>query len=245
MKDPNVVRSMEFIEKLKKENCFWEGWHGPDGIDSWTGTLFFIMPLDWAHPCGQEIFFKNQLEGEIRTVPMPRDPNADAYYMSGATSGYVVPSGALNMQGAAAFILASRIWATDPDVVSAEREERLYDGGYYYIKCPECKYKFESERDVENAVCPECNSPRKAKFKMTYTERQQQVFDDILDPSKFTFVFGCNYGFGDDMNQLITDVIDGPISTTDSYTFLLEQYYNTIEATLNEYRDDVALATGS
>lgn len=240
MKDPNITRAMEFVEKLKREECFWEGWHGPDGLESWLGALFFVMPADWALPCGQEIFFKNQLEGEIKTVPMPRDPNSDTYYMSGATSGYVVPAGSDNVQGAAAFILASRIWATDPDVVNAEREEKLYDGGYFYIKCPECKYKFESERDDIDAVCPECNTPRKTKHKMTYTEDQMQIFDDVLNPEKFTYVFDCHRGFGDDMVQYMIDVMDGPISTGESYSYLLDSYYNTIEASLDEYRNDIA-----
>ncbi len=240
MKDPNITRAMEFVEKLKREECFWEGWHGPDGLDSWLGALFFVMPADWALPCGQEIFFKNQLEGEIKTVPMPRDPNSDQYYLYGGTSGYLVPAGSDNVQGAAAYILASRIWATDPDVVAADREEKMYDGGYFYIKCPECKYKFESERDAEDAVCPECNTPRKAKFKMVYTEEQQQVFDDMLDTSKFSFIFDCHRGFGTDIKQYVFNVFDGPVVEDTSYTQLLAEYYNTIESGLDEYRADMA-----
>ena len=46
MKSASVARAMDFIEKLKREDCFWDGWHGPDALDSWSGTLFFIMPLD-------------------------------------------------------------------------------------------------------------------------------------------------------------------------------------------------------
>lgn len=240
MKDPNITRAMEFVEKLKREECFWEGWHGPDGLESWLGGLFFVMPADWALPCGQEIFFKNQLEGEIKTVPMPRDPNSDKYYLYGGTSGYLVPAGSDNVQGAAAYILASRIWATDPDVVAADREEKMYDGGYFYIKCPECKYKFESERDTEDAVCPECNTPRKAKFKMIYTEEQQQVFDDMLDTSKFSFIFDCHRGFGTDIKQYVFNVFDGPVVEDTSYTQLLAEYYNTIESGLDEYRADMA-----
>ncbi len=240
MKDPNIMRAMEFVEKLKREECFWEGWHGPDGLDSWLGTLFFVMPGDWALPCGQEIFFKNSLEGEIKTVPMPRDPNSDQYYLYGGTSGYLVPAGSDNVQGAAAYILASRIWATDPDIVAAEREENMYDGGYFYIKCPECKHQFESERDEEGAVCPECNTPRKAKFKMVYTEEQQQVYDDILDPTKFTYVFDCHRGFGADIKQYIFDVFDGPVTSDSSYTQLLNEYYNSIESGLDEYRATIA-----
>lgn len=245
MKDPNVMRTMEFVEKLKREEYVWEGWHGPDGLESWLGTLFFVMPADWALPCGQEIFFKNQLEGEIRTVPMPRDPNSDTYYMYGATSGYVVPAGATNVQGAVSYILASRIWATDPDVVAADREEKMYDGGYFYIKCAECKHPFESERDEFDAVCPECNAPRKAKYKMVYTEDQQQVFDDLLDPSKFTFVFDCHRGFGTDIKQYVFDVFDGPVTSDSSYSQLLTEYYNAIESGLDEYREDMEANSAS
>ncbi len=243
MQEQNITRTMEFIEKLKREDCFWDGWHGPDALDSWLGGLFFVMPADWALPCGQELFFKNKLEGEIKTVPMPRDPNSDKYYLYGGTSGYLVPAGSDNVQGAAAYILASRIWATDPDVVAADREEKMYDGGYFYIKCTECKeHKFESERDAVDAVCPECNAPRKPKFKMVYSEEQMQVFDDMLDTSKFSFVFDCHRGFGADIKQNIFDVFDGPIKDENdpSYAQLLAEYYMSIEASLDEYRSNLA-----
>ena len=239
MKDPNVMRAMEFVEGLKRDGCFWEGWHGPDGLESWLGTLFFVMPGDWALPCGQDIFFKNQMEGNIKTVPMPRDPNSDKYYLYGTSSGYVVPSGSDNVQGAAAFILASRIWATDPEIIAAEREEKMYNGGYFYIKCAECKYKFDDERDAEDAVCPECQTPRKPKFKTIYSEEQLQVYDDMIDTSKFEFVFDCHRGFGADNTQVIFNVFDGPAATDSSYTQLLGENYNTIEATLDEYRAEL------
>ena len=236
MKNANVVRAMDFVEKLCREDCFWEGWHGPDSLDSWTGTFMFIMPLDWALPCGQEIWFKNKFEGEIHTVPLPRDPESDTYYLYGQTSGYVVPSGAPNPQGAAAFLLASRIWNTDPEVVAAEREQKLYNGGYFYIKCPECKHKFESERDEVGATCPECGAPRKEKWKLTYTPEQMQIYDDLLDPSKFTFVFSAHNGFGSDLKLVMEDIYNGPITTGDTYTHLLTENYNIVETTLDEYR---------
>lgn len=236
MKDANVVRAMEFIESLKREDCFWEGWHGPDALDSWAGTLFFLMPLDWGLPCGQEFWFKKNFEGEIRSVPLPRDPESDTYYLYGQTSGYVIPSGATNMQGAVSFLLAARTWYTDPDVVAAEREEKLYNGGYFYIKCPECKYKFESERDEFDAVCPNCGAPRKAKYKLTYTPEQMQIYDDLLDPSKFTFIFNAYSGFGPDMKQQMEDVFNGPITEGESYNHLVTEYYNVIETELDEYR---------
>lgn len=245
MKDKNVMRAMDFIEKIAREELIWEGWHGPDSLDSWTGTLFFVMPLDWALPCGQEIWFKNNFEGEIRTVPMPRDPNSDTYYMYGATSGYIVPAGALNPQGAASFLLASRMYATDPDVIEKTREEKMYNGGYFYIKCPECKHQFESERDDVDAVCPECNTPRKAKWKLTYTDQQMQVYDDLVDPSKFTFVFDCHRGFGVDTRQNIIDIFDFPAKGTESYNQMLDEYYNVVEAVFDGYRNTIKEAANA
>ncbi|MBQ9384227.1 MAG: carbohydrate ABC transporter substrate-binding protein [Ruminiclostridium sp.] len=236
LKHPNVVRAMEFVEKLYREDIFWDGWHGPDQLDSWSGTLFFMMPLDWALPCGQEFWFRNNYEGEIRTVPMPRDPESDVYYLTGITSGYVIPSGASNMQGAVSYILASRMYASDPDIVAAERERKLYDGAYYYIKCPECKHAFESERGEEGETCPECGAPRKPKYKLTYTPEQMQIYDDLVDPTKFTFVFTCQAGFGQNTADIITKIFDTPASEGESYSRVLNEYYNVVETSLDEYR---------
>ncbi|MBQ9482720.1 MAG: extracellular solute-binding protein [Ruminiclostridium sp.] len=236
LKNANVVRAMEFIEKLYREDVFWEGWHGPDQLDSWSGTLFFVMPLDWALPCGQEMWFKNNYEGEIRTVPMPRDPESDKYYMTGAASGYCVPQGSNNVQGAASFILASRMYANDPEIVEANREQLLYNGGYYYIKCPDCKHKFDSERDVEGATCPECGAPRKAKWKLTYTPEQMQVYDDLVDPSKFSYIFSCHGGFGQDMIDTFDTIFNAPIVDGDTYNHALSENEYIVESILDEYR---------
>ena len=236
LKDPNVVRAMEFIEKLYREEIFWDGWHGPDQLDSWSGTLFFMMPLDWALTCGQEFWFRNNYEGEIRSVPMPRDPESDTYYLYGITSGYVVPSGASNVQGAVSYILASRMYASDPEVVAADREEKMYNGGYFYAKCPECKHQFESERDDVNATCPECGAPRKPKYKLTYTPEQMQIYDDLVDPTKFTFVFSCHPGFGTDTANNLTEIFDSLSSQGEHYSYKLDEYYNAIETELDKYR---------
>lgn len=236
LRDPNVVRAMEFIERLYKEDIFWEGWHGPDVLDSWSGCLFFMMPLDWALPCGQEFWFRNNYAGEIKTVPMPRDPQSDIYYMSGITSGYVIPAGAPNVQGAVSYILASRMYANDPEIVNADRELKMYNGPYYYLKCPECKHKFDNERGEEGETCPECGAPRKAKYKLTYTPEQMQVYDDLVDPTKFKFVFSCHAGFGQDTVDNLTTLFDNISSTGDSYAHGLEEYYTVVETVLDEYR---------
>ena len=161
-------------------------------------------------------------------------------YMTGLTSGYVVTSGALNMQGAVSFILASRMYASDSEVVEANREELLYDGGYFYIKCPECKHEFESERGETGETCPECGTPRKTKWKLTYTSEQMQIYDDLVDPSKFTFIFSCHGGFGQDMIDTLDTIYNAPIVDGDTYNHILAEYENIIETTLEEYRGIIA-----
>lgn len=245
LRNANIMRAMEFAEKLGREDLVFPDWRGPDTDASWDNLMFFIMPAEWAITCGQETWFKKGLEGKIRTVPMPRDPNSDTYSILGDSYGYLVPSGATNMQGAAAWILAARIYRTDPEVVQKNRDELMYDGAYYYIKCPECKHPFESEYGEEGETCPECGTPRKAKFKVTYDEQQMQVFDDMVDPSKFNFVFDCHRGFGADLKQQIIDIFDYPLKGTETYIQMLEENYNVVEASLDPYRQLIKEAAGS
>ncbi|MBO6231023.1 MAG: extracellular solute-binding protein [Ruminiclostridium sp.] len=245
LQNANVMRTMEYIEKLAREDLVYPDWLGPDSDTSWDNTMFFIMPAEWAEECGQKRLFSKNLEGEIRTVPIPRDPNSDTYHLLGDTYGWLVPSGATNVQGAVSWILAGRIYQTDPEVIAAREDELTYDGGYYYIKCPECKHEFESERDEIGAVCPECNTPRKAKFKVTYTPEQMQVMKDMADPEKFDFVFDCHRGFGADMRQQVIDIFDEPMKGTDTYVHMLEENNTVVEATLDTYRDLIKQAGNS
>ena len=244
MKNANVMRAMEFAEKLSREDLVFPEWRGPDSDASWDNLMFFIMPAEWAEECGQNTLFKKNLDGEIRTVPIPRDPDSDTYYLLGDTYGYLVPSGATNMQGAAAWILASRIYRTDPEVIEKREDELMYDGAYYYIKCPECKHAFDSERGEVGETCPECGTARKAKFKVTYTPEQMQVFRDMTDPSKFDFVFDCHRGFGADMRQQVIDIFDYPLKGEDTYVHMLEEYNTVVEAALDPYRELVKEANG-
>lgn len=61
----------------------------------------------------------------------------------------------------------------------------------------------------------------------------------MIDTSKFEFVFDCHRGFGADNTQVVFNVFDGPAATDSSYTQLLAENYNTIEATLDEYRAEL------
>ncbi len=240
MKTPQVTKTMNFIEGLAKEGYVYPEWRDPGQGFTDGKLLFYIMPIEWGLNSAMETGFKNKLEGQVRAVPLPRDPDNSTYNILGNTYGYLIPAGAKNVQGAVSWILAGRIYETDPDVVQARRDLLMYDGAYFYPKCTKCKHQFDSEFGEEGELCPECNEPRKPKFKVTYDERQMQVLDDMVDPSKFEFLFDFHRGFGTDLTTTIKQVFDDPMKGTDTYTHLLEENYNVIETTLDNYRAQIA-----
>ena len=245
MRSPEVTRTMQFIENLSKEGYVLPEWRDPGEGFTDGKLLYYIMPIEWGINSAMETHFKKGLDGEVRGVPIPKDPNSSEYSILGNTYGYLIPAGAKNVQGAVSWILAGRIYSTDPDVVAEKRDLMLYDGPYYYPKCTNCKHQFDSERGEEGELCPECNEPRRPKFKVTYSEEQMQVLDDMVDPGKFNFLFDCHRGFGADLTTTIKKVFDDPFNGTDTYSHLLEENINVIETTLDPYRELVKEAIGS
>ncbi len=242
LRSQNMSRTMEWLEKLNREGLFGTGYIHPEEAFVDGNLLFLAMGFLWGYESAQKCLFQKNLEGTIEAVPFPRDPQADKYYLAADTLGYMVPSGAQNVQGAVQWILSSRIYETDPEEVSAVQEEMLYDGPVYYAKCPECKFDCDAAGYKESPTCPECNTERRRKFKCVWTEEQLQIYNDMLDPEKFGLIFDCTVGFNNDFQALFINtpesILDGPIWHEGmSFTTNLETSYNVVEAYLNEYRD--------
>ncbi len=247
LKSQQASRTMNWLESLQKQGFIGEGYIHPGDAFKDGKLLFLGMGLTWGIESAQECLFKNNIEGEIVAVPFPRDPQADKYYLASDTFGYMVPAGAQNIQGAVQWILSARIYETDPDVVAEKRAEWMYDGPTYYPKCPECKFNCEEAGFADSATCPECNAARKLKFKPIYTEEQLQINDDMINPEKFELIFDSPVGFNEDFQEIFINgddsVFDGPLYHGASYTQLVEEMYNMIEAHLEPYRE--ALASGT
>lgn len=246
LKDPNVQRAMDRLAAMKKLGYIGDGFVDPAEAFVDGKLLFLGMGLTWGFESAQGSFFKNNLEGDFEVVPFPRDPNADRYYMSADTYGFLVPTGSKNVQGAVDWILCGRLYATDPDIVAADRAKRMDTSPVYYAKCPQCKYNFEENNTNELTVCPECGAARKQKFKAVYSERVMRVCDDMTDPEKFGFVFDNSLGFNDDFSAILTggeeSLYDGPIYYGSSYNQLREENYNLIESYLDDYREIIRKA---
>lgn len=241
LRSPEVTRTMSWLESLCREGLTGEGYIHPEEAFKDGKLLFLAMGLTWGFESAQEGMFKIQADAEICSVPFPRDPKADKYYLSTDSLGYMVPKGAQNVQGAVQWILSARIHDTDPDIIAEKRAEMMYDGPNYYPKCPSCKYNFvENDKDdLDN--CPECGAARKTKFKPVYSERQLQVIDDMTNPEKFGLIFDNAYGFSNEFNNVFVGsddtVFDGPLYHGVSYTNKLEELNSVIEAFIDPYRD--------
>ncbi len=249
LKDPNVQRTMEWLQEFGKQGYTNSEWVDPGKVFTDGKVLFMAMYYEWGFTSAQNGAFQNQLDQDFAFAPFPKDPQADKYYHSGYSVGYLVPAGAKNVQGAVQYILCSRIHATDPEVIAADRAEKMDTSPAYFAKCPECKYNFVENDKDDLAVCPECGTARKQKFKEYYSQRQLDLLDDFKDPEKFEMVYDAAFGMGDDMKYYFTraagneeTLFDGPVYSGSSYTKSRDEFYNAIEGGIQPFRD--ALAEG-
>ncbi|MCM1329538.1 MAG: extracellular solute-binding protein [Ruminococcus sp.] len=67
---------------------------------------------------------------EIMFVPMPKDPEADNYYLPASMDAYVLCKGAQNPEGAAAFMKCKLISAKDENALSIEEKQYRTDYGW-------------------------------------------------------------------------------------------------------------------
>lgn len=244
LKSSEVRRAMDWLSGLKHDDLIGDGFVEP-GTALVDGKLLFLgMGLTWGYESAQEGMFKNSIDAEIGAVPFPRDPQADRYYLSSDSFGFMVPAGAKNIQGAVSWILCGRIYETDPETVAAEYAEMTDPGPTYYAKCPECKYDYVSNNNDDLTVCPECSTARRQKFKRYYSEEQMKILDDMTNPEKFGMVFDNVVGFSDEFNSLFTggeeSIFDGPIYYGSSYTQVIEASNSLVEAYLEPYRTALA-----
>lgn len=134
--DPNIDRAQTFLFNLKKEGLSKLTYsdYGTTAIEPViNGSAAFMVMGDWI----LSGFANDEVEngGDHNFVPIPRDPNADNYYYSLGTFGYMVPSGSSNAEAAAVFIDCVRTSQINKDMkaVIAEsiKKGRNFDDAWY------------------------------------------------------------------------------------------------------------------
>lgn len=246
IRSQNVQRTMDWLGNLKKNMLIGEGFIDP-GQAFLDGKLLFLgMGLTWGFESAENVMFQKGIENEMVALPFPRDPDADKYYISADSAGFVVPSGATNIQGAVDWILCGRTYETDPEIIAANKAKKMDTSPMFYAKCPSCKHDFTANGEDALTVCPECNTARKQKFKPYYSQEQLDIIDDMVNPEKFSLVFDNTVGFGDDFSVLFIQsedsIFDGPLYYGTSFTQLRESKYGAVESFLEPYRESLAEA---
>lgn len=124
MNNPTIDRAADFLMELRKENFAVIG----DGTTEQfvDGKMAFFGVGTWkiTDLCKQ---YPNQT---FEFVPYPRDPLADKYYYNTNSFSYMVPSGAPNPEGAAAFINIMRKCQVDPELKEVMNQSIMNEKKY-------------------------------------------------------------------------------------------------------------------
>lgn len=242
LKNQNVQRAMEFLEELNKEKLTFGEYLSPEEAFKDGTLMFYGVGCTWAYERMEKALNRAKIEREIVFVPFPRDPQADKYYHNYDTFGYMIPTGANNIDGAVKWMTINRENETDTERLASAKETALSTDPVYAPKCAGCGHIYDTKTETEVTVCPECSKERTTTFKLVYTEEQYDLYMDLLDPEKFGLVFDDYAGFNDDLRQIFENYEDGLMNVPMcndwgiSFTTTRDQKYNAVEAILDEYR---------
>lgn len=127
--DPSIDRAANFLMEIRKENYAvrGEGMWSNETEPLASGHVAFMGVGDWKFSefCDPSVY-----TDEFEFVPFPRDPLADKYYYNTTVFGYLVPSGASNPEGSAAFINMIRKTNVDPEFKSVKNESMMKSKHY-------------------------------------------------------------------------------------------------------------------
>ena len=126
-----IERAESFMYNLKKDDL-----PLPKAEFNWTeqpqriseGKTLFWPCATWA--LWEADLSKFGAPEEIRFVPMPRDPEADAYYLPANMDAYALCKGASNPEGAAAFIKCKLIAENDENSIAITEKQYREDYGW-------------------------------------------------------------------------------------------------------------------
>lgn len=206
----DVSRAMSFMEGLCRDGLTygkqWGDWVSPQVFATCSDNLLFTCTEpEWTYIAATENLQNPEgvdndifdTVSDFAFVPFPRDPNADAYYTEFDTFGYLIPKGAKNMDGAIEFINLNRMYDTDPNIIEKVREDHVNPTKIFFEKG---KYA------------------GKERWQMKWGEREYDLWREMCDPTKFTFVSEDAYGFNNDFYAEIGTLLMGVVERGESWT---------------------------
>lgn len=243
MKDANVQRCQDFLSEIAKENMVQPEYKQPGEALLDGKTLFSEFGLDWGYSTTKAAM-KDQ---DIKYVPIPRDEQADKYYMNTDTFGYLVPANAKNVKAALRYMELCRENEIDPQRIENAKKEALAET-VYYPKCTEC-----GERNTDKTLSTCANCGKELRQNTSHTAMSEELYDlsmELKNPEsdQFSFLFDNCFGFRQELTDLIQTgnadgqeaILGGPFMFGDSYTTIRDKYFGTVEGYLDPYREALA-----
>lgn len=133
LNNANVDRAQSYLENLKKEGLikidYGDGYNNVAHEPVIQGYAAFQIMGDWKITDYAKKQAKNP-DLDIFFVPVPKDPNADKYYMNLNTFAYMVPAGAKDAEASCTFINCVRLSKTDPELSKKVDESILTEKKY-------------------------------------------------------------------------------------------------------------------
>lgn len=127
-----MERAMNYIYDLNKNSYLIDkslfGWTTNEAFIGTGEELFF--------PCGLWTLWKekslwvNTFGEDVMFVPMPKDPDADEYYLPGGLEGYVMCKGAQNPEGVVKFVECGLAVAQDENLIELNKQKLMEDYGW-------------------------------------------------------------------------------------------------------------------
>ncbi len=230
LQHPSITRGVEFFAELGRNELLYPADH-PHGDwvspQIWSGLsdkiLFLGMEPEWTYiaateqiqnPTGVDNDIFNTIS-DFAFVPFPRDPQADAYYASTGTFGYMIPKGAKNMDGAIEFIMCNRLFETDQAIIDQVREDHVNPEIITYTTG-----KYEGIQ----------------KWQITWDPVVYDLWRECVTSDKFTYVHDYLFGFDQEVKTNICTAMYDSTFGTESWTQKCEEIYPIVDAVLDEYR---------
>lgn len=231
LQSQEITRAVEFLSELGRNGLLYPADH-PHG--DWVSPqvwapisdkiLFLGMEPEWTYiaateelqnPAGVEndIF---DTPSDLAFVPFPRDPEADQYYQGSGTFGYMIPKGAKNIKGAVDFIMCNRLFDTDENVMAQVRNDHIAPAKVTYTTG-----KYEGMQ----------------KWAITWDAQVYDMWREMCDPTKFTFIIEDLYGFGTEFQTTITTAVYNSTFGEESWTQQVGEIAPVVQGILDEYAD--------
>ena len=224
--DVNVTRAMDFCADLYRNGLTHQGelgdWVSPQlWADNSDRVLFLGMNPEWTYgAAAAQVQNKSGVEDDICNtvsdfafVPFPRDPQSDEYSIAYDTFGYLVAKGAKNKKGAVDWINLNRVYETDENIIANKKKEAVSPEPVYYTEGKYAGYQ---------------------KWALVWDENQYDLWQDMMNPTKFSFTFDDCWGFSDDLTTICNKILFDPMFHGDSFTQLSQEYSPVIDSIISQ-----------